>query len=287
MTPDELIVRRPYSDVILNLKGSEEGRTLSEIIEKGVLSSENPDKCLSVSRVSRILKRLIEEGIVTKTKGRFVLTARMWDVYAKGVILARMRESDGVALSAPGGITTPPAVQNGDDDPKPTPLRVVWGDFPTSINLNEKLDNLLSEIETILMNESLRMAVTRLEQEVISLLDEKRFSLEAKAYALAHAREILHAELEQSRISDSRIEALNLSGVRDELIEGRGLGYLTDRDMKRRVKRILVNRERVPNWHIKEKTAVRIRARVERPFEPLRTGPLLAIQPRIDYGDRQ
>ena len=283
LTSDELILRRPYADVIGLLAAHEDGLTLTEMADTRITAYSNASHPIGISWLSRVMSRLVNEGIVVNIEGKFRVTGKIWDIYSRRLIVARVRGNDSKALDPPSFEKLKSSEQATDDISESLSVRVVWGDFSRSVRLAELLRGHITAIEGILRDESLKMAVINLEEEVDQILGDPRMKMPEKVCAIAEAAQLLEAELVQSNVPDSKLEELKLDTFTRRLLTNDGIGLVADRSLKLLIRRKPKKYLKGGEWKLRKQQRSEIIKRLTSSLDPLKVSPLVAVQVAVRY----
>jgi hypothetical protein len=238
---------------------------------------------IGFSWLSRVMTRLANEGIVIKEKGRFRTTGKIWAIYARRLIVDRVRGNDSKALDPPslGKLKSSEPATEATSEPRS--IRVVWGDFSKSVRLAELLRGHITAIEGILKDESLRTAIINLKEEVDQILRDPRIKMPEKVHAIAEAARLLEAELAQSNVPDSKLEELNLETFTRRLLTDRGIGLVADSSLKLLIRRKPKKYQRGGEWKLRKRQRIEIIKRLSSTLDPLKVSPLVAVQVAVKY----
>jgi hypothetical protein len=276
-------MRSPYADVLRVLVEHEDGLTLTEIVNARIPSYGDPSHPIGFSWLSRVVLRLVNEGIVVKREGKFRVTGKIWDIYSRRLIVARVRGNDSRALNPPSFERSEFTGSTVRGVPELRSVRVVWGDFSKSVGLGELLDGHLTAIEGILKDESFRTAIIGLEDEMNRILGDQRIKMREKVYAIAEAARLLEAELAQSNVPDSKLEELKLETFTRKLLTNSGIELAGDKFLKLLIRRKPRKYMKGGEWKLRRQPRSEIIKRLASKLDPLKVPPLVAVQVPVKY----
>lgn len=276
-------MRKPYADVISLLAAHEDGLTLTKMADARITAYGDASHPIGFSWLSRVILRLVNEGIVVKIEGKFRVTGKIWDIYSRRLIVDRVRGNDSKALDPPSFEKLKSSERAAEDISESRSVRVVWGDFSRSFRLAELLRGHITAIEGILKDESLKMAIINLEEEVDRILGDPQMKMPEKVYAIAEAARLLEAELVQSNVPDSKLEELKLDTFTRKLLTNGGIGLVADSSLKLLIRRKPKKYQRGGEWKLRKRQKIEIIKRLASTLDPLKVSPLVAVQVAVKY----
>jgi hypothetical protein len=148
---------------------------------------------------------------------RFVLTSRFRDMYARIQIDDRMTDADFRRIEADGG--------------DPDEVMMVWGGAIESKRGSTRIAEHLRDAAHMMRDESLRAGLRRFQKTLNGIINNRRYSIEEKAFAIMQAHAVLECEFEQmgeipmDRLGTGLEEFLKRLRSSDgcQIIEGLGL----------------------------------------------------------------
>jgi len=183
MTTTDLLRRWDYINVLLMAERRGGTIRVSEVSKDGIPSHyrDAGPRHLSTSRVSRMLTRLVDAGLMKKEGRKFILTSRFKDMDARIRIDDRMADADFKRIEA-----------GKHDD-----VIVIWGG---SIKSGEKLAIAARHLRNaayLIRDENLGVGLSQLQKTLNGIIENRRYSIREKAYAIFEAQIILMSEFEQ------------------------------------------------------------------------------------------
>jgi hypothetical protein len=157
--------------------------TLADLVELGIPSRKEAGRTLKKSGLSRIMRDLIQAGLVRK-EGRdfFAPTNALLDYIAIDGLLERMEDTDFVTIDSERHL-------------------IIWGHFNRRKDAEDKISRSANKLSTTIKDESLREAVLSYAEGLNkNIIESEVFSPEEKAYMLGVAETRLVSALEQSNI---------------------------------------------------------------------------------------
>jgi hypothetical protein len=174
----------------------------------------DPAVILEKPSISKIMKRLIDAGLVEKDKHKFQLTMNFTQLKAKLELQDRMKGTDITVAS---------------------PNVVMWGRVAGDAQFAKGLLPKLESVSRALGKKTCTMALSLLEQRVKDIMKDEEVSIMQKACALMVARDKLTTEVEALGWDKSTLKKLEIASIITEIIENNGLGLIGSKSLRKQV----------------------------------------------------
>lgn len=211
---EQLLVEKPYCSVLKKMRTAGGWVTLDWVKCQGIKSTRDPTTMLTKPSVSKIMKRLVEAGLVEKDKHRFQLTMKLTQLKARLELQDRMKGTD-IAVASPDV--------------------VIWGRIAGDAQFGNDLLPRLESVSRALGKKTCTMALSLLEQHLKAIMKNEGMSIRKKACALIAVREKLTAEVEVLGWDKSALKKLGIVDIVTEIVENNGLGLIESKSLRKRV----------------------------------------------------
>ena len=211
---EQLLVEEPYCSVLKKMRAVGGSTTLAWVESQGIRSTRDPTAKLKKPSVSKIMKRLIDAGLVEKDKHKFRLTMKLTQLKAKLDLQDRMKGTD-IAIASPNV--------------------VMWGRIAGDAQFAKHLLPRLETVSRALGKKICTMALSLLEQKVKAIMKDEEISIMRKACALIAVRDQLTTEVEALGWDKSALKNLGVVDIVTEITENNGLGLIESKSLRRQV----------------------------------------------------
>jgi len=212
---EHLLTEEPYSSVLRKMRSAGEWVTLDWVKRQGIRSTRDQAAMLTKPSVSKIMKRLIDAGLVEKDKHKFRLTMKLTQLKARLELQDRLKGTD-IAVASPN--------------------IVMWGRLVGDPQFGKDLLPRLESVSRALGEKTCTMALSLLEQHVKSIMKDEKISITRKACALIAVREELTTEVEALGWDKSALKKLGIAGIVTEIVEKHGLGLIESKSLQRQIR---------------------------------------------------
>jgi len=269
MTVHDLLRRGDYITILLLAEKSGGAIRSSEILESGILSYDGSVRHLSASRISRILSRLVDAGLMRKEGRRFILTSRFRDMYARIQIEDRMTDADLRMIGKDAG-------DSGE-------VIIIWGGPTESKRESTIIAKHLRDAAYMIRDEGLRAGLRRFQKTLDGIINNRRYSIKEKAFAIMQAQAILEPEFEQ--MGEIPIDRLgtDLQEFLRRLRSSDGCRIIEGLRLRNRVRSHMERIRDTGNPELDSDRMTEIIRKVSEPMETLRKRPAAVIMVPMYY----
>ena len=212
---EHLLTEKPYCSVLKEMRNAGGQTTLAWVESQGIRSTMDPAVILKKPSISKIMKRLIDAGLVEKDKHKFQLTMNFTQLKARLGLQDRMKGTD-MAVASPNVM--------------------MWGRIASDAQFAKDLLPRLESVSRTLGNKTCTMALSLLEQRVKAIMKDEKISIKRKACALMAARDQLTTEVEALGWDKSALKDLGVVDIVTEITENNGLELTESKSLRTKVR---------------------------------------------------